>query len=279
MYCKECGQQIADDSKFCSFCGTNQSSKLSSLKQNNTTENKSSAISTDQFDVVKQTFRLNISKKIIGYYLIWIVAHFVILLVNGDFEYDEDFWPITDTDIYYYDFSEFLIYTFVPLLFLFSFNLFKKEEKEMIMRDKLDMSFERDFGFLKWGLIAFGFYIVYWSLSEDFFYYNLDINDKGMPFAIISMLIRLIATSKVVIYAGVLNRNKTGWGFFTFFIPLLSLILISLQYKKKDKYFEALPKVEEKTFPKWKCPNCDWDGNINFECDSCGFELKDVLSK
>lgn len=35
MYCKECGKQIDDDSKFCSFCGTRQqvmpSSKTSDL--------------------------------------------------------------------------------------------------------------------------------------------------------------------------------------------------------------------------------------------------------
>ena len=42
MYCKECGEQIDDDSKFCNYCGTQQSksfplpdSKLLNIKPDN----------------------------------------------------------------------------------------------------------------------------------------------------------------------------------------------------------------------------------------------------
>ena len=234
MFCKECGKEIANDSKFCSHCGANQISGNSSTVIAEKTENEEPVISEKQINKLKSTFGINISKKTIGYYLIWIVAHFIILLVNGDFEYDEDFWPITDLDIYYYDFSEFLIYTIVPLLFLFAINLFKNDEKEKIKQSKYDLSFKRDFGYLTWGIIILGIYIAYWAINEDFFYYELGIANKSGTWAIASMIIRIIITVKVVGYAGKLNRNKTGWGFLGFFIPLLSLIIVSFQYKLKD---------------------------------------------
>lgn len=236
MYCKECGQQILNDSKFCKHCGTNQFNESSSHKKKVKTVIKDSAVSEVQINKLKKTFGSNISKKTIGYYLIWVLAHFVILLVNGDFKYDEDFWPITDFDIYFYDFSEFIIYTIVPLLLIYAISFFKNDEKvEKVKPDKYDFSYKRDFGFLAWGLIIMGLYMLYWTISVDFFYYNLNIADKRGPFMLMAMIIRIIATTKVIMYVGRLNRNKTGWGIFTFFIPLLSLILVSFQHKLKDK--------------------------------------------
>lgn len=40
MYCKSCGQEIPDDSEFCNYCGTNQSSNHTEKGSDNTNASK-----------------------------------------------------------------------------------------------------------------------------------------------------------------------------------------------------------------------------------------------
>jgi hypothetical protein len=48
MYCKECGYQIEDDSKFCSKCGKSQDSVENNIRDVNTTKRHIKALETAQ---------------------------------------------------------------------------------------------------------------------------------------------------------------------------------------------------------------------------------------
>ena len=61
---------------------------------------------------------------LIGLYLLWIATHLVLLTVlEKTFQYKREFWPFvsiayysSDKPIYSYDYTEFLIYTIVPVI-------------------------------------------------------------------------------------------------------------------------------------------------------------------
>ena len=93
MYCKHCGKEIADDSRFCSHCGKSQ-------------DNANNALTNKPIWII---------------YLIWAVSNLYLLMGKKDEDYtSEYFFPcIFNDDIYYhwnkyyYDFNEFIIYVFL----------------------------------------------------------------------------------------------------------------------------------------------------------------------
>lgn len=124
MFCKNCGQLIGDQSKFCSFCGTLQ-------QQPATSSNPEHFVNHRTIQKLESIFGINISKQIVGYYLIWFSIHLILLLVNWDVsEYaNERFWPFSvRSRIEHYDLSEFLLYSLLPLIILVIINLFKETE-------------------------------------------------------------------------------------------------------------------------------------------------------
>ena len=149
MYCKNCGEQIPDDSKFCKYCGY-------SLKEDNSNKEpirvqvEANVSSTQK----KEKFRLSSAVK--GWllvYAIWFVIH-VLLLISGGAQspffpniykspdYDELFyknlneygfaivprtnhWNI-DWNISYYGLKEFIVYVFLfPLIIYACYKVYK----------------------------------------------------------------------------------------------------------------------------------------------------------
>lgn len=74
---------------------------------------------------------MNLSKKTWGYYLLWVFLHFILLIIPKD-HYDSDyteFWPFTGKTLgQSYDLSEFLVYSLLPLVIIYSIKLIKNEK-------------------------------------------------------------------------------------------------------------------------------------------------------
>lgn len=110
MYCKHCGKEIAADSKYCQHCGgaQGQESKLSS--------NGLFA----SFAIHKKGWIL---------YLIWVSVNYIVYLIGNKQRWNttpkDTIFPFPKYnydwfDIDSYDFSEFIIYTFIiPLIIYF----------------------------------------------------------------------------------------------------------------------------------------------------------------
>ncbi|MCQ2210449.1 MAG: zinc ribbon domain-containing protein [Paludibacteraceae bacterium] len=116
MYCKHCGKKISEDSKYCKYCGGIQSDDLST--KDNDEENKTYEISVLNFNIASRmkTWR--------WIYAVWTVINLLCLYLSGCWKnglYIYDFYPFVREHktayIYYYDFSEFIVYVFlIPLL-------------------------------------------------------------------------------------------------------------------------------------------------------------------
>ncbi len=243
MFCKECGKQIEDDSKFCMYCG-----KEYVNVQKNSPPEFNPIITNNRIEKINKVLGLNISNKLIGFYLLWVLIHFIILLINGQFETNGDFWPITDSRIYKYDISEFLIFTIVPLMLLIIMNFLKSDKKNekydlnfkrnsSLKNDKYDLNFKRKFSFLIWGVILTLINITFWIFMIELveimaFQEQQSIIQTILFFSFFSKLIIVIL---IVSYVKLLKRNRIGWGIFAFFFPRLCLILVSFQRKLNDK--------------------------------------------
>ena len=124
MFCKNCGQSIVDHSRFCCHCGTLQQMPI-------TTVNPEHIVNPRTIHKLERVFGINISKEIVGYYLVWFSLHLILLLVHWEVnEYaNARFWPFSEhARLEHYDLSEFLLYILIPLIILVVLNLFKKTE-------------------------------------------------------------------------------------------------------------------------------------------------------
>lgn len=114
MYCKHCGKQIADDSKFCQHCGGSQEDSTTLNQTQSTPEEKS-----DEKVVEIPTIKANFSDSTKWWIIccgIWFVLN-MYWLFAGDksssaSEYFQPFSERMDSDRSYYDFSEFIVYVF-----------------------------------------------------------------------------------------------------------------------------------------------------------------------
>jgi len=95
-----------------------------------------------------------ISEKLLGFYLIWIAVHLILLLtIDNTLTYKSELWPFMPSHTYYsrsvdssfsgrkyfdplsaydkssYDYSEFIIYTIIPLILFGSYYLISKNRK------------------------------------------------------------------------------------------------------------------------------------------------------
>lgn len=93
MYCKHCGQVIAEDSKFCQHCGRSQRNCNGGVSLSN--------------------------KPVWIIYIIWAAANFYLLMGEKNLSADDAFFPWDYRDEWcpynkrYYDVSEFLVYVFL----------------------------------------------------------------------------------------------------------------------------------------------------------------------
>lgn len=119
MFCHQCGYEIAQHANYCSYCGARQ----------NTSGNhqQSSRFDWDNFTNFLKT---NISRKLVGYYLIWILLHSFLWAQSYRKYYKirNKFWPFESNDLLYYDISEFLFYSISPILIFMIIKLIKSSK-------------------------------------------------------------------------------------------------------------------------------------------------------
>ena len=159
MFCKSCGNEIDEDSSFCSYCGVRQSSMLKPLNKNQNLGPQDS-----------KAINVNLS---------------------------------------------------------FGKPVFIEEKIENEKREKYDSSYKRAteatiFGF---GLfICSIIFLIAGGIKES----N---GNSRLMFAVVSLLVRIIACFWVVDLAKSQNRNKDTWGIFAFVFPTIALIIIGLLRK------------------------------------------------
>ena len=132
MYCKHCGKEIADDSKFCQHCGGKQEDGFPSPANNAV---KSEEPKKQEKVIEIPTIKTNLSdnqKKWIGFYVAWALLNFIFIFIKGNYDNaSRYFFPFQATwskwDLNYYDFSEFLVYAI--LLPLIVFFIYKYKDK------------------------------------------------------------------------------------------------------------------------------------------------------
>ncbi|WP_276979157.1 zinc ribbon domain-containing protein [Flavobacterium filum] len=234
MFCKNCGQQIADNSRFCSHCGTLQKLPLNST-------NPQQIVSPQTVQKLEGVFGIVISKQVVGYYLVWFLLHLILLLVNwkaSDYA-NERFWPFSErSKLEHYDFSEFLLYTLVPLIILVIVNLFKdpKETRSEALQLKYDLTHEKDTTPTIIGIFIIIISMIYYFASGNSDSYDAEKAQQTRAIlSVVSLILRIGITVWVVNIAKTLNRDTTGWGFFAFFLPSISLIVIGQKRKLKSQ--------------------------------------------
>lgn len=136
-YCFECGKQLPNNSKFCPFCGNKQNNG-----EKDEINNELPKINTSNDVKLDST----ILKKILSYYIVWVLIHLGLLLIGSSGIFDGNnmgvkrFWPFGSSvkyfnDNYYdrelgrYDITEFLVYTLFPLAFFIIWRLLKNDTK------------------------------------------------------------------------------------------------------------------------------------------------------
>lgn len=116
MYCKYCGEQIPNDSKFCKFCGK----ELLSRHSNSNFPKKRFAVTLYFIWVI-----INVIFLLLGEGTIYEKSEYNYSLVGHAFKSNEFFFPFTSTgyqtsqvfNVKYYDWTEFLVYCLlIPLI-------------------------------------------------------------------------------------------------------------------------------------------------------------------
>ncbi|MBC8485768.1 MAG: zinc ribbon domain-containing protein [Bacteroidetes bacterium] len=138
MYCIECGAEIPDNSKFCPHCGKKQELGELTIKEQLAEVIIENEIKKEIVKTKQAAIDFKFLRKVVGYYLAWVVLHLGILLIfskgiftNGN--YTDDFWPYMssrhDGGIAEYDIKEFLVYTIFPLTIIIIISLVRKDKE------------------------------------------------------------------------------------------------------------------------------------------------------
>ena len=105
MYCKKCGKEIADDSRYCQHCGCFQEGNAGFTNLS-----------------VK-------GKKWLWFYGIWFVANLIMLFWGRKWECDHD-WTIPFVKVQYdYDITEFLLYAVLIPFVIYGWATLVKKKK------------------------------------------------------------------------------------------------------------------------------------------------------
>ena len=163
MFCKHCGKEIADDSKFCQHCGGIQTTEICS--QNDTSEQKSRDIIVEIKGNEPSAINFFAKNKIyIILYIVWVIIN-VLLLLQGEsnvyeqsrknfhdggfyinsntFKANEVLYPFTSIgyqssyffNAKYYDWTEFLVYCLlIPLIVYILIMIWKSSIGESVKR-------------------------------------------------------------------------------------------------------------------------------------------------
>lgn len=127
MYCKNCGKQIAEDSKFCQYCGGIQDIYI-----------ESEACKGDSHDLCKKGVDTSEKRKhlsestkwmILGY-CFWLVINLYFLFAGDKSssanDYFQPFSEEMDSSYSYYDITEFIVYVLGLPLLIIGINMLNK---------------------------------------------------------------------------------------------------------------------------------------------------------
>jgi hypothetical protein len=147
MYCIECGAKIPDNPKFCTHCGYKQTNGKALLKEKIAEVIIEREITRQVIDNRKSSINYQFLKKIMGWYMAWLLLHLGLLLIAADsisgkgyiyslrrgFSYNNNFWPFSKKSIIQnYDIREFLVYTIFPCAILFIWSLIRTQKEDNI---------------------------------------------------------------------------------------------------------------------------------------------------
>jgi len=131
MYCKHCGKEIADDSKFCQHCGGKLDNDVEVIK------------GESHIDKITSKLFSNINKKYLYAYIVWVVINVILLISGGGYiGATNSFYPFTSDSGYYfnyhcYDSTEFITYVIlIPLLVLYNFKFLIEPLKRQMKGNK-----------------------------------------------------------------------------------------------------------------------------------------------
>lgn len=121
MYCKYCGKEIADDSKFCQHCGS---------KQDDATPKTNEPKKVIEVPTIKTNLSPK-AKKWLGIYTIWATLNLIFVFI-GKSNYSSNYlYPFDRSELRYYDFSEFLIYAvLLPSIVLVIYKWYQSKQKK-----------------------------------------------------------------------------------------------------------------------------------------------------
>ncbi len=232
MYCKNCGYQIDDNSKFCSNCGENLSGVSSGKLPESSNWNELKI-------KLSKLFGIKISNRLVGIFLIWFLVQVIIYLVNGDLKFDKDFWPFSDLSISCYDLSELFVFTIAPLILLIAFNLLISNNSKTRISKLINKIEKPNYGYLVAGIILLGLNV---GLPYLLYGYLTSTNEEhiGISLLIVFLGFRAFVAMDVVEYVGRLNRSKLKWGGFSFLLPMVSLIVVAFMPKKNKENADTL---------------------------------------
>lgn len=129
MYCKHCGKEISEDSVFCKYCGEKQDENTNTVSDS--VDSKSEITKKPEVIIslpkIKSELTENQKWWILGISL-WVLLHIYCLFGDNHGSNSPDYFvPFSQSELYYYDFTEFLFYVFVlPLLLWGGKMLYKK---------------------------------------------------------------------------------------------------------------------------------------------------------
>ena len=146
MYCIECGAQIPKNSKFCSYCGKKQTEGEPSAKEQIAEKIIEKEIVRQVVKEHKRSLDYYFLRKVMGWYLAWVVLHLGILLIASDGIFDgsnmgsDMFWPFGGSYFYdgieNYDITEFLVYTIFPLAILIIWSMIRTQNVDNEIKEK-----------------------------------------------------------------------------------------------------------------------------------------------
>lgn len=128
MYCKNCGKQISDDSKFCQYCGEKQNTNeklIIEKKSENQPRERTKNVKNLSYTTNKLS---NVTKYLLCGYGLWFVMHLYFLFAGdksySSAEYFQPFSEKLDSKMSYYDISEFIVYTIGAPLLLWGYYMY-----------------------------------------------------------------------------------------------------------------------------------------------------------
>lgn len=238
MYCHNCGEEQIENAQFCHSCG----GAIKSLAKGINLGIKGNTKSIFKLfnERLELTLGTKIEQSVYGYYIAWIVIHFLLLIFNtdGSSYSNEYFWPFSKSELRYYDWREFIVYVFAPIVLVIIYSLIKNESTSEITYD-LEYKNELDIGGWGWIGIVFAALLgladrgiitgIAWPISPGLAS-GLDSDSKfwGSIFLFAVRIGYAYLSGRQAIR---LNRNVWVWGVLGFFIPFLTVLVISKKRK------------------------------------------------